>query len=84
MIKSKVISSLELLKVSKPRVKLLIKNLVDDLIRLCNENYSQNLSDFKNLCCNLNSNGIDDISGFISKNVIDYNIKIMTHQKQHQ
>ncbi len=76
MIKGKVISSLELLKVSKPRVKLMIKNLIDDLIRLCNENYSQNLSDFRNLCLKLKSNGVNDISDFISKNVVDYDVKI--------
>ncbi len=76
MVKSKVFSSLELLKISKPRVQLILKNLIDDLMTLCNENYCENLNDFKNLCIRLKSNGISDISSFISKNILDYDVKI--------
>lgn len=76
MIKNKVFSSLELLKISKPRVQLILKNLIDELMTLSTENYCENLNDFKNLCILLKSNGISDISSFISNNIVDYNVKI--------
>ena len=49
MIKCKILSSLELLNLSKPRVKLLLKNLIDNLIHLASTEYCENLSSFKNL-----------------------------------
>ena len=49
MIKNELVSSLELLSLSKPRVTLVLKNLIDCLIYLLFNNYSDNLEDFNKL-----------------------------------
>ena len=81
MIKYKILSSLELLNLSKPRVTLILKELIDNLLHLINNGYCENLSDFKNLCVQLKNKNISDISSFLTQNIVDYNIKLNTSSK---
>lgn len=82
MIKHKILSSLELLNLSKPRVKLMLKDLIDNLLILLNNSYCENLNDLKNLYTYLKNKGINDISSYISENIVDYKIQINTSFKQ--
>lgn len=76
MIKNRIMSSLELLSVSKPRVTLILKDLVDELIQLSLSNSNDDLSNFKYLYNELKARNVDDIPSYISNNIVDYNIKI--------
>lgn len=76
MIKNKIISSLELLSLSKPRVTLILKDLIDNLIYLSTLDYCENLLQFKNLYLTLKKQNISDISSYISEHIVDYNIQI--------
>ena len=79
MIKCKVLSSLELLNLSKPRIKLLLKDLIDNLIRLAGTEHCESLSSFKNLCIQLKNKNIHDVSTFLSNNIVDYQIDIINN-----
>lgn len=79
MINSKIISSIELLKISKPRVQLIQKELITNLIQLTNTEDPENLKEFKSLCLSLKNKGITNISQFISENIIDYKINMNSH-----
>lgn len=76
MIKNRIMSSLELLSVSKPRVTLILKDLVDELIQLLSSDYTDDLDSFKHLYNQLKNKNINDISSHISNNIVDYNIQI--------
>lgn len=82
MIKQKVRSSLELLNNAKSRMTLLIKDLIDHLLKMLNSEYCENLCEFKKLCMYLKNNGIDDVSTFIAQNILDYNFYINTASKE--
>lgn len=82
MIKHKILSSLELLNLSKPRVKLILKDLIDNLLILLNDSYCENLNDLENLCKYLQNKGINDISSYISENILDYKIQVNTSSNQ--
>ncbi len=76
MIKNELVSSLELLSLSKPRVTLVLKNLIDCLIYLLFNNYSDNLEDFNKLYSILQAKNILDISSYITQNITNYDIQI--------
>lgn len=82
MIKHKILSSLELLNLSKPRVKLILKDLIDNLLALINNNHYENLNDLKNLCKYLQNKGVNDISSYISENILDYKIQVNTSSNE--
>ncbi len=76
MIKNELVSSLELLSLSKPRVTLVLKNLIDCLIYLLFNNYSDNLEGFNKLYSILQAKNILDISSYITQNITNYDIQI--------
>lgn len=79
MVKNRILSSLELLSLSKPRVTLILKEVIDNLIHIANNSNCENLRDFNLLCTQLRNNRINDISSFLSKNIIDYEINMNQH-----
>ena len=81
MVKCKIISSLDLLTLSKSRIDLILKDLIDNLINLCNYEFSENLSEFLTLCNNIKANQCGDVSTFISENILEYNINYGSSQK---
>lgn len=76
MVKNELISSLELLSLSKPRVNLVLKKLIDCLIYLLNHSYSDNLNGFNKLYSILKARNISDISSYITQNITHYDIQI--------
>lgn len=82
MIKECVHSYLDLLDKSKSRVTLLIKELIDHLLKMISYEYCENLSELKKLYMYLKNNGIDNVSMFIAQNVLDYNFYIDTSSKK--
>ncbi len=76
MIKHKILSSLELLNISKPRLTVVLKEVIDDLLQISSNSNYENLRDFDNLCTQLRNKHIDDISSFLSQNIVDYSINL--------
>lgn len=74
MVKSKLVSSLDLLTLSKSRIDLILKDLINNLINLLNYDYTDNLSEFLSLCNHIKANQCNDVSTFIAENILDYNI----------
>lgn len=79
MVKNGILSSLELLNLTKPRVTLMLKEVIDNLIHIANSGSYEGLQDFNLLCTQLRRKHIGDISSFLSKNIVDYEINMNEH-----
>lgn len=76
MVKYKILSSLELLNLSKPRVTLILKEVIDNLLQISSSCDCESLHDFNLLCTQLKNKRVNDISSFLSENIIDYDVNL--------